>query len=468
MSDDLIIGGPEPVSVLVSSLVEQSLQFGLLSNEIIDLTARLKFTNSAIGPRILKTVDAPLSAITAEQLMFQASNLLDSIEQTCRTLERGTAKCAETYESAEQSLRANWQTLWSWFAHQLGAAWPILLLSGLPLLATVAAAAIVYSALPESARARVGENFKTFFKQHNSLFSDPKFVEAVRSSVMSSDDYMSGIAGVPLILNGALADEGIGVIGPDVAMALLAGAGLATGAIHETGVSVKPVQTGIKSTPVSGIEGRVSRIPDGATQVRIDRYVTPEGQESFEVYIAGTAELSTSNSNEPWDMTSNLVAMGGQQSASYRAVAAAMAQAGITSESKVTFTGYSQGGIIAADLASSGKYNTVGLLTIAAPAGQISVPHDVAYLAVEHTNDLVPALGGDFAHSEPLVVRRQIYDTEPPHGEFVLPAHQLSEYEKTAALVDDSMDPRVEEMIRRLDQPQIALVETTLYSASRN
>ena len=51
-----------------------------------------------------------------------------------------------------------------------------------------------------------------------------------------------------------------------------------------------------------------------------------------------------------------------------------MALAGITAGSAVVFTGYSQGGLIAARLAASGDYHTTGLYTLGGPAGQVPVP----------------------------------------------------------------------------------------------
>lgn len=216
-----------------------------------------------------------------------------------------------------------------------------------------------------------------------------------------------------------------------------------------------------------GVRDRAERIPDEPDQIRIDRVSVRGEPDRFEVYIAGTAELSVSGDDEPWDMTSNLVAMGGGSAGSYRAVEEAMRLAGIDSASPVTLTGYSQGGLIAAQLAASGDYAVNGLVTLGAPAGQVAVPHDIPYLAIEHTNDLVPALGGTFASSEPVVVRRQLFDGPPPPGDYVLPAHRLSNYLETAALVDGSNDPRIEAALRRLQHSAHSSVTSTVYLAER-
>jgi pimeloyl-ACP methyl ester carboxylesterase len=221
-------------------------------------------------------------------------------------------------------------------------------------------------------------------------------------------------------------------------------------------------------TPARGIGDRAERIPEEPEQIRIDRYSTPGAPDRFEVYIAGTAELAVSGDDEPWDMTSNLTAMAGGSAGSFRAVEEAMHLAGIEAGDPVTFTGYSQGGIIAAQLAASGQYAVDGIVSFGAPAGQVAVPHDIPYLAVEHTNDLVPALGGTFASSEPVVVRRQLFDGPPPLGEYVLPAHRLTHYVETADLVDVSDDPRIEAALRRFEHAPATSVTSTVYLATRS
>lgn len=140
---------------------------------------------------------------------------------------------------------------------------------------------------------------------------------------------------------------------------------------------------------------------------------------------------------------------------------------GIDSSSPVTLTGYSQGGVIAAQVAASGDFAVDGLLTVGAPAGQVSVPHDIPYLAIEHSNDLVPALGGTFASSSPVIVRRQLFDGPPPASELILPAHQLSNYLDTARLVDASPNGAIGDAVARLNHPHYDTVTSTAYRAER-
>jgi hypothetical protein len=97
----------------------------------------------------------------------------------------------------------------------------------------------------------------------------------------------------------------------------------------------------------------------------------------------------------------------------------------------------------------------------------VAVPPNIPYLAIEHTNDLVPALGGSFASSEPTIVRRQLFDGPPPPSEFVLPAHRLAHYLDTAGLVDASRNVTISETVARLDHPHYREVVSTVYRAER-
>lgn len=468
MSDELIVGGAERISVLVSSLVEQSIQFEILRRAIEVFKADLAAVDRIIGPGILSAADAPRSAMLAEREIDSVLGLLSKTAEDCELLSWGLRNAAAAYELVELEIGRFWQEFMGQAAYLLGFAVPELAVLMGPLWGGVAGAAVAYMLLTDEQKNELAVRAKAWLLENNSLLSNPTFVDAVRRTAMSGDDFLSGFLRVPSAEASLIGDRGIGLTGIDTTVAAGVVTASAVGILSRTGVSVVTAQTGIKSSPVSGVEQRVERVPEGPEQVRIDRYVLPDGSESFEVYIAGTAELSTSASDEPWDMTSNLVAVGNGSSASYRAVEEAMELAGIDSHSKVVLTGYSQGGLLAAQLAASGKYEISGLITIGAPAGQVAVPHEIPYLAIEHTNDLVPALGGDFASSEPLLVRRQIFDGEPPHGEVVLPAHDIDRYQDTARLIDASNDPRVQALIEKLAAPEAAAVSTSYYLAKRS
>ncbi|HEU4850494.1 MAG TPA: hypothetical protein VFS93_08790 [Terrimesophilobacter sp.] len=468
MADELVVSGPDAVSVTTSALLDQSARFWLLSAELDDYRGRLVSLDRVIGDGILGAVDAPRSAVLAEAAIDTALGALLRASDDCRRLGFGLRNAAGGYEFADRFAARMGQEIAAGLGYLAGVAVPHLLAMAMPgLLVMGGIGAAVFASLSPEGRSRLGSTLGGWLRDNNAALNDPGFVEAVRYSVMAADDAGAGLGRVPPIVARVVGDEGLGFVGVDTSAAVVAGAAGALGLARESPVTVAPRSSVTGVPEAGGVRDRAERIPDEPDQIRIDRISARGGPDRFEVYIAGTAELSISGDDEPWDMTSNLVAMGGGSAGSYRAVEEAMRLAGIDSASPVTLTGYSQGGLIAAQLAASGDYAVTGLVTLGAPAGQVAVPHDIPYLALEHSNDLVPALGGTFASSEPVVVRRQLFDGPPPPSDFVLPAHRLSNYLETAALIDQSSDPRIEATLRRLQHPAHGTVTSTVYLAQR-
>jgi len=159
----------------------------------------------------------------------------------------------------------------------------------------------------------------------------------------------------------------------------------------------------------------------------------------------------------------------GTGSGSYDSVALAMHEAGITADSPVQFTGYSQGGGTAAQLVASGNYNTQGLVTFGGPTGQIDLPEAVPTVIVEHRDDIVPALGGTQQNVHAVIVERDVYGGHDIPQEPVFPAHRRGPYEETAVLMDAAHDERLTETVERLNSfaPVGATVTSTAYRFER-
>ena len=134
--------------------------------------------------------------------------------------------------------------------------------------------------------------------------------------------------------------------------------------------------------------------------------------------MRGTQKWGVGASN-PQDMLTNFQGVGGLDTDQKRAVLAAMEMAGIDKGEPVEFVGHSQGGIVAADLATDQAlcqdYSVVSALTAGSPIAG-SVPEEgVRVLALENTRDIVPGLDG--ANNAPGVVTVH-FDGEPyiPEG----------------------------------------------------
>ena len=186
--------------------------------------------------------------------------------------------------------------------------------------------------------------------------------------------------------------------------------------------------------PPASFADRVSRIPQGDSPIRVDRFSLPDGTDLYEVYIAGTKEWSIGISSEPFDMESNIALIAGASAASLLAVTQAMTLAGVKPGDPVTFTGHSQGGIVAARLAQSGRYATAGLLTVGAPLGTVSVTGAYPAVAITHSDDVVPKLGGSDVTSG--ITKVDKHSGAPPGD--TARAHSRSSYLATALELDAS------------------------------
>lgn len=215
------------------------------------------------------------------------------------------------------------------------------------------------------------------------------------------------------------------------------------GLVKETGVSAKLYAQSRPATPPLSIAVLARRLAAtgalGQPCIRIERYLAAGGASRWVVYVPGTQDWSLRGSRNPLDMGSNIKAMSAANLAgSERAVLLAMRLAGIKTGDKVLLVGHSQGGIVAANIASQKqKFKVAGLLTFGSPIARINTSSAKAVIAVQHSNDLVPTLSGT---SQPLVANRAVVQStmKLPEGSQPVAAHNMSNYIKAAAQADRS------------------------------
>ncbi len=189
------------------------------------------------------------------------------------------------------------------------------------------------------------------------------------------------------------------------------------------------------------------------------------------IYLSGTIDPTIVATVEPWDDTSNLHGIAGADAGSVRAAMEALRIAGAQPGDPILPVGYSQGGIAATSIAVSGAYDTRGLVTFGSPTGQIPVPDGVRAVSVEHTDDLIPALGGlplaaGKGGLDRLVVRQSSgASSSDPRP---LAAHDITGYGATGAQMDSSSDPRLVEARGSLEEfTGDSEAEVTFYRADR-
>lgn len=223
--------------------------------------------------------------------------------------------------------------------------------------------------------------------------------------------------------------------------AVPAGARLApaSGAVGVARTAVTPV------TAPRTLAEVAARIPGGGdARVRVERYPAAGRATTYAVYIAGT---QSGGPREAFDMRSNLQLYGGERSASYRAVEQALRDAGAAPGDRVAVWGHSQGAMIGEHLALEGGYDVPVIGSFGSPV-QAELPEGTLAVSVRHTDDPVAALQGG-GHAAQVgapgsFVVERVADPAPGWHDATLPAHHMSAYAETAALVDASADPRVD------------------------
>ena len=394
--------------------------------------------------------------------IYEAAQAVDAVEADSRELAGSLTAAALGYGQAERVAELLARSAGAGAAYLLGRLLPVLGIVAVPAFTGGALAWLLGGAItgtdPTDAPARLAE----LLRQNPRLVTNPVLVRAVRVLVSSLDDAAAGAAGVPFPLSFPLGDEGLGIVGVGTAAAGALAVARPFGLLRESGVSVAPVG-GVgpaRARPPAGVAELVSRIPPASRdgpQVRIERY-GPVSKSAWVVYVGGTVEWDPRNSTEPWDLSSNVAAIAdaGAGAGSYRAVVLAMREAGVGPADPVVQVGHSQGGLIAAQVAASVGINTVAVATFGAPNGQVPVPDAVRMIRVEHSDDLVPALGGAARGatangSGHLLVRREVYAGREVPVDQAVPAHSLPNYRETGRLIDESAEPRLVEFRARLD-----------------
>ncbi|MDP9821564.1 PGAP1-like alpha/beta domain-containing protein [Nocardioides massiliensis] len=182
------------------------------------------------------------------------------------------------------------------------------------------------------------------------------------------------------------------------------------------------------------------------TEVQVPRvHILPvqrDGQTAYVVQIPGTQVWDpVADPANRYDLTSNVTLMTQQERAIItEAVAQAMRDAGLSSAHPVMLMGHSQGGIIAAAIASDPalqrEFGIDSVLTAGSPIGRFPIPDDVAVLAIEHAEDAVPKLDAADNPDRPnwTTIVRDLPDSafdgqQSPIAE----AHGLDDYAETGA-----------------------------------
>ncbi|WP_105567253.1 hypothetical protein [Microbacterium halophytorum] len=206
--------------------------------------------------------------------------------------------------------------------------------------------------------------------------------------------------------------------------------------------AVRPMALRADASAPGSLREAAARIPDGETdsRIRVETYEMPGGGREHVVYLAGTQ----GDGDDAWDWGSNVELYRGHRSASYNGLEQALADAGIRPGEAVHEIGFSQGAMVGARMAAEGEYDVRSLISLGSPI-DVAGTDGMLQVSVRHTDDVVTALANGGNPAEGVLVSKH-YDPGGGLRDIVVPAHRLHAYVETAAEVDASTDPRLDEL----------------------
>ena len=168
----------------------------------------------------------------------------------------------------------------------------------------------------------------------------------------------------------------------------------------------------------SAIDIKLLRAPDGTEHWVVS---LPSTQEWLD--LGGEGAMNDGKNNLP------LLFDSPAKTQYERAVLRAMREAGMSPGDPVVFTGFSQGGIMAANLASDPglPYRPIGVVTNGAPIDTFDIPPNVPVVSFQHETDPVARLDFGGAPGTPPNIRRLVLGN-PPSGPFSMDVHSNDEY----------------------------------------
>jgi hypothetical protein len=200
---------------------------------------------------------------------------------------------------------------------------------------------------------------------------------------------------------------------------------------------------------VSGL----TEAPGGSGTVEVQTIRAADGSVRHVVYLPGTDDLATT----PWsqgadvrDLGTNLLLVSGDDNAYQQGVLDALQQAGVRPGEPVALVGHSQGGMVAAAIASQGSpYSVTHVVTAGSPTAHLDgFPPGTHVLSLENHGDVVPLLdGADNPDSAEQVTVRFDDGTAGVVGD-----HDLGHYAGGALAVQASDDPSVRAQLASLAQ----------------
>ncbi|MFF3601868.1 hypothetical protein ACFYYK_41080, partial [Kitasatospora indigofera] len=406
MTDTLTLAGDGSTTVATEELFVDATRLGATQAKAEGLLTRIRHLQA------MDAGDSGRAELVSIEALGEALHHMQAFGDEVARARSGLVLAAESYGLAERTVTALWGAGAHLGAWATGRALPFLLVPAALSMVPLALLGLLVGGALGVDPTRLPALLAAWVHANPGLLNSPSFVRLVRGTVSSGDEFAAGLLRVPAVValpagRAVGAEQGAAAI---AALAVLAAAAGNT-ALRETPQRVHRAAEPRPVRPPRGVGELAARVPSsapGSPQIRLERY---DGAASprWVVYLAGTADFAPTPTLEPFDLTANVLATAGGDAASERAVRDALAAAGAAPRDPLLVVGHSQGGLVAGRLAEAGDLSVAAYVNLGGPLGAVSA--DVPGLSIEHSEDIVPALGGAAASPAELVtVNRPVLD----------------------------------------------------------
>ena len=168
----------------------------------------------------------------------------------------------------------------------------------------------------------------------------------------------------------------------------------------ETAVAINKAGSSNSKFP-TGTQDLLAKLgqASAAQEILIETGTSVTGRQ-FILYLPGTQNWQPVSNGKVFDLTSDLAAMAAPgTSGPERAAVMALRDSGFGQQpnDKLVIAGYSEGGLIGANLIATGAITGLGghvsgLISIGSPISSVKLPASVKVVSIEHVNDPVPKL----------------------------------------------------------------------------
>ena len=292
-------------------------------------------------------------------------------------------------------------------------------------------------------------------------FDHPRVVDTSSGGI---EGYLRGLAAHPafaLVLAAGAARSGTPWPPCDeqAAIRVIGGVGSLAGALDEDvgfDAAAPDVGLGRVTTSPTGLAGLMVDEADlgrddDPGRVRVVEVPQADGSSAWILELPGTQDWSPRPAGNPFDLSTDVEAMAGE--ATFAAAGAAgvleavqRRRGRLGAGDPVMLVGHSQGGILAAALASDRRFRArqrvTDVVAFGAPVSRFPVPADVRVLSVEHRQDPVARLDGGPSPDRAgwVTVERDLAGRVPSGRASA--THRATEYLRTAQLLDARLATR--------------------------